>query len=78
MYTIQRVNGQDKILSAFEQGMVVGPRRTSLSESRTAMLLGFSRSTVSRVCQPKGHQTNSTQLREALESTWASIPVECL
>ena len=25
---------------------------------------------------PKGHATNLTHLREALESTWASIPVE--
>ena len=25
---------------------------------------------------PKGHQANLTQLWEALESTWASIPVE--
>jgi hypothetical protein len=38
-------------LSAFEQGMVVGDRGTGLSVSRTATLLGFSRSTVSRVYQ---------------------------
>jgi hypothetical protein len=36
-----------KYLSAFEQGMVVGARRTGLSASITAMLLGFSRSKVS-------------------------------
>jgi hypothetical protein len=29
-------------LSAFEQGMVVGAKRTGLSVSRTAVLLGFS------------------------------------
>ena len=33
--------------SAFEQGMVVGAKRTLLSVSRTATLLGFPRSTVS-------------------------------
>ena len=31
---------------------------------------------VTNVPQPKGHPANSTQLREDLESTWASIPVE--
>uniref|UniRef100_A0A8K9X6L5 Transposase IS30-like HTH domain-containing protein n=1 Tax=Oncorhynchus mykiss TaxID=8022 RepID=A0A8K9X6L5_ONCMY len=53
MCAIQRVNRQDKILylSAFEQGMVVDARSNGLSVSRTAMLLGFSRSTVSRVYQ---------------------------
>ena len=33
--------GKTKYLSAFEQSMVVGARRTILSESRTATLLGF-------------------------------------
>jgi predicted transcriptional regulator len=41
--------GKTKYLSAFELGMVVGARHTGLSVLRTAMLLGFSRSTVSRV-----------------------------
>ena len=50
MCAIQGVNGQDN-LSAFEQGMVVGARRTDLSVSRTATQLGFSCSTVSHVCQ---------------------------
>jgi hypothetical protein len=53
MCAIQRVNVQDKIftLSAFELGMVVGARRTGLSVSRTATMLCFSHSTVSRVFQ---------------------------
>jgi hypothetical protein len=82
MCAIQRVKGQDKrfTLSTFELGMVVGARRTSVS--RTATLLGFSHSTVSRVYQdgppPKGHPANLIQQWEALESTWASIPVEHL
>ena len=64
-------------------GNVVDARRTGLSVSRTATLLGFTRSTVSHVYQeytwetPKGHPANLTQLWEALESTWSSIPVEC-
>ena len=45
--------GKTKDLSAFEQGMVVGARCTGLSVSRTATLLGFSCSTVSRVCRKK-------------------------
>jgi hypothetical protein len=60
--------GKTKDLSAFEQGMVVGARHTGFNVSRNALLLGFSRS--------KGHPANLTQLWEALESTWAIIPVE--
>ena len=36
-------------ICVFERGMIVGARRTGLSVSRTAMLLSFSRSTVSHV-----------------------------
>jgi hypothetical protein len=36
--------GKTKYFSAFERGMVLGARRTGLSVSRTAMLLGFSQS----------------------------------
>ncbi len=36
-------------LSDFERGMVVGARRAGLNISRTADLLGFSRTTISRV-----------------------------
>uniref|UniRef100_A0A674A4H6 Tc1-like transposase DDE domain-containing protein n=1 Tax=Salmo trutta TaxID=8032 RepID=A0A674A4H6_SALTR len=43
-----------KYLSVFEWGMVVDARRTGLSVSRTATLLGFSRSTVSSVYQKWG------------------------
>ena len=63
--------GKTKDLNVFERGMVVGARRTGLSVSRTAKLLGFSLSTA-------GHPGNLTQLGEALESTWTSIPVESL
>jgi hypothetical protein len=44
-------HSEGEYLCAFEQGMVVGARRACLSVSRTATLLGFSRSTVSRVYQ---------------------------
>ena len=65
---------------AFEQDMVVaGDSRTGLSVSRTAMLLGFSRSTVSCVYQEwSTTQRTSNQLDttgEALESIRASIPL---
>ncbi len=36
-------------LSDFDRGMVVGARRPGLSISKTADLLGFSRTTISRV-----------------------------
>ncbi len=41
--------GKKGDLSDFERGMVVGARRTGLSISQTADLLGFSCTTISRV-----------------------------
>ncbi len=41
--------GKKEDLSDFERGMVVGARRAGLSISKTADLLGFSRTTISRV-----------------------------
>ncbi len=41
--------GKKEDLSDFERGMVVGDRRAGLSISKTADLLGFSRTTISRV-----------------------------
>jgi hypothetical protein len=70
MCAIQRVNGQDK--SAFERGMGVGARGTGFSVSRTAPLLGFSRSTVSRVYEEWSTiQRTSSQL----DTTVGSIGV---
>ncbi len=41
--------GKKGDLSDFERGMVVGARRSGLSVSKTADLLGFSQTTISRV-----------------------------
>jgi len=41
--------GKKGDLSNFECGMVVGARLASLSNSQSAQLLGFSRTTISRV-----------------------------
>ncbi len=41
--------GKKGDLSDFERGMVVGARRAALSISKTADLLGFSHTTISRV-----------------------------
>ncbi len=41
--------GKKGDLSDFERGMVVGVRRAGLSISKTADLLGLSRTTISRV-----------------------------
>ncbi len=41
--------GKKGDLSDFERGMVVGARRADLSISKTADLLGYSRTTISRV-----------------------------
>jgi hypothetical protein len=54
--------GKTKDLSAFEPGMVVGAGRTGFV-SRTETLLGFSRSTVSRIDQEwSTTQSTSSQL----------------
>ncbi len=42
-------NGEERGLSDFERGRVVGGRRAGLSISKTADLLGFSRTNISRV-----------------------------
>ena len=64
------VNQQTKYLSAFEWDMVVGARRTGLCVSRTAKLLGFSRSTVSRLYQ----EWSTTQMTTSqLDTTVGSI-----
>ena len=59
--------------------MVVDARRTSLCQELQSCW-GFHAQQFP-VCikngpPPKGHPANLTQLWEALESTWASIPVE--
>ncbi len=41
--------GKKGDLSDFERGMVFGARRARLSISKTADLLGFSRTTISKV-----------------------------
>ncbi len=41
--------GKKEDLSYFEHGIVVGARRAGLSISKTADLLGFPRTTISRV-----------------------------
>ena len=43
--------GKKGDLSDFERGLVVGARRAGLSISETADLLGFSRTTISRVTE---------------------------
>jgi IS30 family transposase len=55
--------GKTKDVDVFERGMVVDARRTGLSVSRTAALLGFSRSTISCV-----YQEWSTTQRRTVES----------
>jgi hypothetical protein len=53
--------GKTKDFIAFEWGMVVDARRTVLSVSRTAPLLGFSHC-IKYWPPPKGHPANLTQL----------------
>jgi hypothetical protein len=65
--------------SAFERGIVVGARRTGLCQELQRCWVFHTQQLP--VCikngpPPKGHPANLTQLWEALESTWTSIPVE--
>jgi hypothetical protein len=63
----------------FEQGMVVGARGTGLCQELQHCWVFHTQQfamCIKNGPPPKGHPTNWTQLWEALESTWASIPVE--
>ena len=71
--------GARQDLSDFEQGMVVGACAPVCVKNCHGA--GFFHAQQFPVCikngpTPKGHPVNLTQLWEALESTWASIPVE--
>jgi hypothetical protein len=71
--------GKTKYQSAFEQGMVVGARRTGLCQELQRCWVFHTQQfpvSIKNGPLPKGHPVNLTQLWEALGSTWASIPVE--
>ena len=68
-----------KDLSAFERGMVVGPRRISLCQELQRCWVFHTQQfpvCIKNGPLPKGHPTILTQLWETLELTWASNPVE--
>ena len=72
--------GKSKYLSAFEQGMVVGARRTGLCQELQCCWVFHSQQfpvCIKNGPPRRGHPANLTQLWEAMESTSASIPVEC-
>ena len=71
--------GKTTYLSAFERGMVVGARHTRLFQELQSCCVFHAQQfplCIKNGPPPKGHPANLTQLWEALESTWASIPVE--
>jgi hypothetical protein len=79
MCDIQRVNGQDKYLSAFERSMVVGTRRNGLCQELQRCWVFEAQKLpvcIKNSPPPKGNPAIFTQLWQTLESTWASIPVE--
>jgi hypothetical protein len=71
--------GKTKDLSAFEQGMVVGARLTGLSQELQHCWVFHAQQfpvCIKNGPPPKEHPATLTQLWDALESIWASIPVE--
>ena len=78
MCAIEGELARPKYLNVLEWGMVVAVRHTGLSvncNSTGFFTLKFSR--IKNGPTPKGHPSSLRQLWEALESTWASFPVEC-
>ena len=68
-----------KYLYAFEPGMVVGARCTGLCKELQHCWVFQAQQfpvCIKNGPPPRGYPTNLTQLWEALESTWASIPME--
>jgi hypothetical protein len=66
--------GKTKYLSALEQTIVISARRTSLCQELQHCWVFHAQQFP--VCIKNGPPANVTQLWEALESTWASIPGE--
>ena len=73
--------GKTKYLSSFERGMVVGARLISLRQELQRCWVFHTQQfpvCIKNSPPPNGHPANLTQLWEALEATWASIPVQRL
>jgi predicted transcriptional regulator len=72
--TLQVTESENGILARFERGQIVDARLAGASVTKTATLLGVSRTTVSKVYDSDAHESWEGNISE--EEQWAKINID--